>query len=191
MNTFLLASSSPRRSEFLKQCHYQFFTQPSNVEETFDPTWENDTIVKELARRKAASVAANHPNAVVLGADTIVVHNGKHLGKPANVAEAKTMLMALSNSTHTVYTGVAILHGNKEHVFSDAAKVTFDELTPERLERYLQSGDSLDKAGAYGIQSFGAIFVSRIEGDFYTVAGLPLLKTAKALEKFHIYPNIG
>lgn len=99
--------------------------------------------------------------------------------------------MALSNSTHTVYTGVAILHGNKEHIFSDAAKVTFDEMTPERLERYLQSGDSLDKAGAYGIQSFGAIFVSRIEGDFYTVAGLPLSKTAKALEKFNIYPNIG
>ncbi len=190
MNTLLLASNSPRRSDFLKQCHYQFSVIPSNVDETIEEGLPLEEVVCTLALRKAKHVAGMNRNSVVLGADTVVSYEGNQLGKPRSKQEAREMLMLLAGNTHDVCTGVAIVKGEQVSVFCEIARVTMTSITTEQLDRYLRSDDSLDKAGAYGIQSLGGMFVSRLEGDFYAVAGLPLSRTVKELERFQIYPHI-
>lgn len=190
MNSLLLASSSPRRSDFLKQCHFQFTTFSSDVDETLESPKSLEEAVCQLAMRKATYAARLHPEQVVLGADTIVSHQGVYLGKPQSKEDAKTMLTALSGETHKVSTGVAIIHGQKIIVFSETTLVTMAKIKEEQLDRYLETDEPYDKAGGYGIQSLGAMFVTRIQGDFYTVAGLPLARTVKELAEFHIYPQI-
>ncbi|WP_078413922.1 Maf family protein [Priestia abyssalis] len=179
----VLASGSPRRKQLLEQLHLSFTVHVSSVEEIFDANQSPYDIVMSLALQKANDVAAHYPDAYVLGSDTVVVYDGNILGKPSDENEAVNMLQMLSGSTHEVVTGVAIVHKGKAISFYEKADVTFWELTKEEIMDYVKSGEPMDKAGSYGIQGLGASLVQKMEGDYYSVVGLPLSKTIRELKK--------
>ena len=173
----ILASQSPRRKHLLSQLGFLFRVEASLVEETIPANRSPADVVQHLALEKAEPVSRRYPSALTLAADTIVVHDGAVLGKPVDEAEAHSMLRRLSGETHTVFTGLALLHPASDRRITafEATRVTFATLSDEEIHAYVASGAPMDKAGAYGIQGdLGAVFVARIEGDFYTVMGLPL-----------------
>lgn len=184
----VLASASPRRRELLLDLGLQFQVVPADVDEgpiaaaIRDP----ERLVSALAEAKAKSVSSKHPEALVIGADTVVVLDGAILGKPADEIEAKAMLARLSGRTHRVYTGVAVVHGRSRRtkVCAEVTGVTFGTLTAEVIERYVRTGEPLDKAGAYGIQGLGATLVERVDGCYFNVVGLPIYRLARLLEEF-------
>ena len=172
---FILASASPRRRRLLERIGMEFAVDVSNVDEHVPEGAQPAALVEELALRKARDVAARHPDALTLGADTIVVLENEILGKPASTDEAADMLGRLSGSTHVVYTGIALVHDGRAVTEHESTRVTFVEMTDDEIHAYVASGSPMDKAGAYGIQDDrGALFVKRIEGDYYNVVGLPL-----------------
>ncbi len=183
MQTLILASSSPRRKELLESLHLTFEVSSSNVDESFQSEWPPEEIVMELARRKAQYVAKQHPSAYVIGSDTIVVADGQVLGKPKTEQEAVAMLESLSGRTHAVYTGVTIISPTEYTHFFEKTDVEFWELTADEILSYVDTKEPLDKAGAYGIQGYGRLLVKRINGDYYSVVGLPLSKTIRELKK--------
>lgn len=177
---YILASASPRRKELLTQAGIPFDVIPSSVEETITKT-EPAEIVMELALCKARDVCTRireSADFTVIGADTIVVYRDEILGKPADKTEAYDMLSMLADRTHQVYTGVALIQtkDGKEtaRTFYEKTDVTFYPVAPEDLRAYADSGDPLDKAGAYGIQGPFAIHVKSIHGDYNNVVGLPI-----------------
>lgn len=181
----ILASASPRRRHLLQTLGLQFEVIPSYAEEHAPDGLPPEALVQQLAMEKAGVVAANHPDALTLGADTIVVLDGEVLGKPADAAEARAMLRRLSGRAHTVFTGLALLYpaADLRQTTFEATEVTFGALTDGEIDAYVATGAPLDKAGAYGIQEdYGALFVERIEGDFYTVMGLPLHRLYRLLQ---------
>jgi len=180
----ILASASPRRQQLLAQVGVVFEVIESNVDENIKGTAEER--VETLAKRKAEAVAAKEPNAVIIAADTLVTIDGKVLEKPIDAEDAKTMLNTLQGRKHTVYTGVAIIKDNITHSFIEQADVYFKPLTNEEINAYIATGEPMDKAGAYGIQGKGALLVSRIEGDFYAVMGLPLCRLFVELKRLGI-----
>ena len=182
MQPLILASSSPRRQELLQLLQIPFQSISANVNEDFSEQMKANEVVKELAMRKAAAVANEHQHHWVIGSDTIVVLDGKILGKPVDRADAKKMLSQLSGQIHEVYTGVAIIFGMNRTVFVEKTNVTFWELSEADIERYLDSGESFDKAGSYGIQGYGSLFVKQIEGDYFSVVGLPVSRLARELK---------
>ena len=137
----------------------------------------------ELSRRKASHVyrTAASPDDTIIAADTLVWQDGRLLGKPADAADAAAMLRALSGRRHTVHTGLTVIRGGEEQTVVSAAAVYFRPMTEREIEWYVATGEPLDKAGAYGIQERGGIFVERIEGDFFTVLGLPLCELFRIL----------
>lgn len=177
----LLASSSPRRSELLTLAGYEFSVAPSNVSENFLHGTPPMQIVEQLSTRKAQAVAKLHPEAVVLAADTVVVLKGRILGKPKDAEMAKAMLKLLSGNVHQVYTGYTVISGKKLICGHECTSVEFYTLTQKEIDAYVESGEPLDKAGAYGIQGRGALFVKRINGDFYNIMGLPIAKIHRIL----------
>lgn len=184
----VLASGSPRRGEILSMMGYAYVRDVADCdEETGDLT--ADKAVALLAERKAAAVSARHPGEWVLGSDTLVTLDGTPIGKPADAEDAERMLAALSGRTHTVYTGVCLMRDGEREVFVDSARVTFYPLNGEEIARYVATGEPLDKAGAYGIQGRGAALVRRIEGDFFTVMGLPAGALARRLAERQILPE--
>ncbi len=183
MKKLILASSSPRRKELLENLRLSFEVHSSNVDERFPPDLPPHEIVMELAKRKAQYVAEIFPDSYVIGSDTIVVLDGKILGKPQDPQEAAKMLRTLSGRTHHVYTGVAIFSPETHVTFFDKTEVVFWELTDEEIENYVKSGEPLDKAGAYGIQGLGSLLVKKINGDYFSVVGLPVSRTARELRK--------
>ncbi|EIJ79040.1 Maf-like protein [Bacillus methanolicus PB1] len=183
MQRLILASSSPRRKELLENLHLTFEISKSEVDETFDPGMKPEEIVMELAFRKASFVAEKNPSSFIIGSDTIVVVDGKVLGKPHTKEEAFGMLKLLSGRTHSVFTGVAIVSPEKNATFFEKTDVTFWELTDEEIKAYISTGEPFDKAGAYGIQGFGSILVKQISGDYFSVVGLPVSKTVRELRK--------
>ncbi len=182
MSNLILASQSPRRRELLQQLQLSFTVVSSNADETIEQHVNPADAVMELAKRKALVIAEDHPNSFVVGSDTVVAQEELILGKPENPTEAKEMLQRLSGKTHSVYTGVAIIQGQKEHVFYEKTDVTFWELAEEQIDAYIATGEPFDKAGAYGIQALGAIFVKEIKGDYFSVVGLPISKVYRALK---------
>ncbi|QFT90054.1 Septum formation protein Maf [Bacillus sp. THAF10] len=184
MKPLILASGSPRRKELLKQVHLQFEVKVSNIEETYDPSLSPEEIATSLAYQKAESVFQEHPEAIVIGSDTIVVLEDMVLGKPVDEAEARETLRKLSGSKHHVISGVAILSKEKQVTFYEKTAVTFWDLTEDEIEFYIQSGEPMDKAGSYGIQEVGAIFVKEIQGDYFSIVGLPLSRTVRELKHF-------
>ena len=168
----ILASSSPRRRELMGYTGIPFEVITAEAEETKkgDPR----ALVMENARRKARAVADTHPGRTVLGADTVVYLEGKVLGKPRDHADAKRMIAQLSGAWHTVYTGVCVISPQGEDVRCDESRVRFVRLTEEEIERYAASQEPMDKAGAYALQGKGGMFVSRIEGSYSNVIGLPM-----------------
>jgi len=186
-DVLVLASASPRRAELLQQVGIAFEVRVSQVAEDGDVPGAEPAEVAELhARQKALDVAAGAPLRLVLGADTVVVLDGRVLGKPRDEDEARAMLRALSGRTHEVITGVALalLRGaDPELIAQDHVRtqVTFRELSEAEIEAYVMSGEPMDKAGAYGIQGRGALLVEEIKGCYSNVVGLPLSRTWEML----------
>lgn len=184
----ILASQSPRRAEILSMLGFDFEIDVADCDENVDgiPT---EQIVAVLARRKAQAVAERHPDEVVIGSDTLVTVDGSPIGKPKDAADAKRMLRLLSGRSHTVYTGVSIIKDGVDETFVVSAEVEFYPLTDAQIDRYVATGEPLDKAGAYGIQGRGALLVRGIKGDFFTVMGLPAAEVTRRLEAYEIYPT--
>lgn len=179
----ILASQSPRRRGLLFDFGFDFEAVSSGADESGTDGMTPDEAVKTLALRKAKWVKERREEdgSVILAADTLVALNGALLGKPVDEEDAFRMLSALSGTAHEVYTGVAILCGDKEIVHAECTKVYFRPIDEEEIREYIATGEPMDKAGAYGIQEKGGIFVRRIEGDYLNVLGLPLCKTYELL----------
>ncbi len=186
---FILASASPRRKSLLEALGCtELVIRPARCEEIVPPGLSPADTVMALALQKAEDTAARspEPDAVILAADTIVVRDGEILGKPRDAAQAKAMLRSLSGRSHEVFTGVAILRGDKRRVRYARTEVFFRDLSPQEIEAYVATGEPLDKAGAYGIQGRAALFAERLHGDFYNVVGLPLYLTGQMLQELEV-----
>ena len=173
-NRLILASASPRRQELLRRIAEEFTVCPADADETLPVGLSVKRQIETLARRKAEAVWALHPQDTVIGADTMVVADGKPLGKPVDAADARRMLKLLSGRTHEVITGLAVLSPVGERVGHRTTRVHVRALTDAEIDRYIATGEPMDKAGAYGIQGRGAVLISGIEGDYFNVGGLPL-----------------
>ncbi len=173
----ILASSSPRRAQILRQVGFDFVVVPSTFEEVFngDPP---DIQATHLATRKAEDVARRHQNELVLAADTIVALDGHVLGKPEDTEDAVDMLNLLSGKTHDVFTGFCLMRMTPPWSYAgvERTRVHFRDLNRSEIEAYVEMGSCFDKAGSYGIQDMSALFCDRIEGDFYNVVGLPITR---------------
>jgi septum formation protein len=150
--------------------------RPANIDETMRPREAPRGYAERLAREKASAVATRDPDLITIGADTVVVINRKVLGKPADAGDAARMLRMLSGREHTVITAVAVSRGRKLRSAIEEVRVKFRRLRDDEIEAYIAMGEPMDKAGAYGIQGYGATIVERIEGDFFAVMGLPLVR---------------
>lgn len=178
----ILASQSPRRKELLGLLGLPFEIRASNADETMAPDRDIAEQVALVSRRKAEDTPREE-NSVVIAADTIVVCDEKRLGKPKNREEAIKMLRLLSGRTHQVMTGMTVLWQDKVYSCTEVTEVTFRPLTDREITRYVDSGDCMDKAGAYGIQGGGALFVQGIRGDYYNVMGLPVCRLVQVLRQ--------
>ncbi|WP_159881153.1 Maf family protein [Paenibacillus puerhi] len=184
----ILASSSPRRKELLQGLNLTFTTHPSDEDETVPPGTAPSEMVDLLSLRKASSVAKQYEAGLVIGSDTIVVCDDEIMGKPVNDQDAFRMLSQLSGRAHSVYTGVAIVDAGtgQSRVAHWKTEVFMKSMDEARIRRYIQSGEPRDKAGSYGIQGLGATLIERIDGDFFTVVGLPVGLLSDMLEEFGV-----
>ena len=182
----ILASGSPRRQELLKKLNVPFEVIVSECDETLPEGIPADSAAEMLAVRKAAAVAKLHPDAVVIGADTTVILDDEILGKPADAADCKRMLHALSGRQHKVITGAGIFWSGHSLSFSDETLVQFYPLTDAEIDAYAASEEPYDKAGAYGIQGQGALLIAGIHGDYYNVMGLPVARLARQLRDLRL-----
>ena len=178
----VLASASPRRRQILENAGYQVEVRVSQADESLPDGISPAQAVEYLAKTKAHAVK-REANEVLVAADTVVVLDGIILGKPADEADAKRMLLALSGRRHEVYTGVCLLYNEKEEVFSERTEVEFFPLHENQISEYIKTGEPMDKAGAYGIQGRGCLFVKGITGDYYNVMGLPVSSLYRKIEK--------
>ena len=189
----VLASKSPRRKELLKILFDEFEIIPDNTPENKDDSLEPEAYVLRLSEDKCINVTEElKDSSLVIAADTVVVKDGKILGKPKDEADAVAALKMLSGSVHSVYTGVCVFDSEKKIMvsFFEKIDVHFYELSDEAIENYVRSGEPMDKAGSYGIQEKGALFVEKIVGDYNNVVGLPIARLNIILkEKFGISPD--
>ena len=184
MKKLILASASPRRRELLGLIAEDFDVIPAKGEENADMSLSPADTVKALAKQKAEEVSKDFPDRIVIGADTMVFCEGKALGKPKDADDAERMLKLLSGRVHNVITAVAVAQkGNSVRLFAEETKVEFYPLSDEEIHRYTESGEPMDKAGAYGIQGKGALLVKVIEGDYYNVMGLPVGRVYRELKE--------
>lgn len=181
MESVILASASPRRAELLAQIGVPFSVQPAHIDETAHASEAPGDYVVRLAREKARAVAARFPGEPVLGSDTSVVLGESILGKPADEASARAMLARLSGHTHQVMTAIALARDNQCDSTLVTTNVTFRVLSQCEIAAYVASGEPMDKAGSYGIQGLGGIFVKQLKGSYSAVVGLPLQETAALL----------
>lgn len=184
MRNIILASESPRRKELLERIGIKFIVEPAAIDESAFISLEGRKMALELSRRKAGVVAANHRNAVVIAADTVVILGNQVMGKPRNQHEAKQMLRALSGKPHVVVTAFTVVDTGTKKTLTDSAETTvyIKPLKREDIDAYVRTGEPLGKAGAYAIQGLGSVIVEKIEGDYFNVVGLPLSKLADSLK---------
>lgn len=180
MYTLVLASASPRRAELLSQIGLTFITRPVGIDETVRASEPASAYVERLAREKALA-AAGDAGELVIGSDTSVVLSGEILGKPVDAADASATLMRLSGQTHQVMTAVALVRDGVCTACVVTTDVTFRSLSEQEIQAYVATGEPMDKAGSYGIQGLGGIFVKEIRGSYSSVVGLPLQETAALL----------
>ena len=178
----ILASASPRRKELLSLFGIPFVIRVADIDETMDPEKAPFDEVARVSRRKAMAVQAQ-PGDVVIAADTIVVCEGKVLGKPKDKEEASRMLNLLSGRDHQVMTGCTVLRGSESETFTDVTDLHFRPLSQKEIDRYIASGEPMDKAGAYGIQGGAALFCEKMNGDYYNVMGLPVCRLWQTLRR--------
>ncbi len=183
MKPLILASQSPRRKQLLEMIGVPFTCIVHEIEEYVDTSLPIVDALQQLAIQKGQEVAKQNPDSVVVSADTMVALGNTVLGKPKDEQEAKQMLQRLSNNTHIVYSAVAIFVDGKVKTFCDQSEVCFYDLNESLIDAYIAKGGCLDKAGAYGIQDAGALFVKSIQGDYYTIVGLPIARLYRELQK--------
>ncbi len=179
----ILASQSPRRRELLSLVGIPHAVRPADIDEAYLPGEPPAAHAERLAREKAAVVSRENPDALVIGSDTIVVVDGEVLGKPRDVAHAEQMLSRLSGRSHTVMTAVAVHWREAERSAVEHVGVTFHPLSTEDIRAYIATGEPMDKAGAYGIQGYGATIVQRVDGDYFAVMGLPLQRLVRLMRE--------
>lgn len=187
----ILASASPRRRELLTLIGIKHEVVPADIDESYSAGEEPVAHAERLAREKASVIANRSPDIVVIGADTIVVIDGQVLGKPSSVEDARRMLRMLSGRKHTVCTAVAVAHNGRLFSSTEQVSVTFRELADEEIDSYIATEEPMDKAGAYGIQGYGATIVSRVEGDYFAVMGLALVRLVSLLRGLGINYRFG
>jgi septum formation protein len=187
----ILASQSPRRRELLTLAGIPHEVRPADIDETHPPGEPPRDHAERLAREKAAAIAAAEPGALVIGSDTIVVVDGDVLGKPADAADAERMLARLSGRTHVVMTGVAVAWRGETRSAVEKVDVTFHRLSSREIAEYVATREPMDKAGAYGIQGYGATIVARVDGDYFAVMGLPLQRLVRLLGEVGIRYSFG
>lgn len=191
---FILASASPRRAEILRNAGFEFEILPSDVNESFRPGESAADYVRRLAGEKARAAArklaarAGRDSSVIVAADTVVVVENEVLGKPASQEDARAMLRRLSGRTHEVLTGLAVLSlpSQDVEITMESTRVTFALMTDREIEEYIASGEPFDKAGAYAIQARGGKFITRVEGCYFNVMGLPLARLYSILREIEI-----
>ena len=188
MGEIILASASPRRQELLHRVGLEGFrVAVTKADESWEAAMSPEEVVSSISRRKAmAALAQTGEGNLVIAADTIVFLDDERLGKPHSEAEAFLMLSHLSGREHTVWTGITVAKGTQVETEAEATRVILRPLTPEEIRRYIATGESMDKAGAYGIQGRGALLVAGIHGDFFNVMGLPLLRLSRMLHRFGV-----
>jgi septum formation protein len=188
MKNIILASASPRRKELLEKIGLRFTVDPSGCAEDTAEELAPHELVRQISLDKAHAVAAKHPDSIIIAADTIGVIGDKILGKPHTARAAAKMLRAIGGKAHLVITGFTILDTSTQKQITKTVDTTvyIKNLTATEIEAYVQTGEALDKAGAYAIQGKGALLVEKIEGDFYNVMGLPLSALAETLKSFGI-----
>ncbi|HKT09015.1 MAG TPA: nucleoside triphosphate pyrophosphatase [Gemmatimonadaceae bacterium] len=181
----VLASASPRRHELLGMIGIAHEVDPADIDESLRAGESDTAYAVRLATEKGIAVAARHPDALVIAADTIVVVDGRIFGKPVDEADARRMLRELSGRAHVVRTAVAVVRdaGRRVESHLESARVVFRELSDREIAEYVATGEPHDKAGAYGIQGYGATIVERVEGDYFTVMGLALRRLVSLLER--------
>lgn len=184
MENVILASQSPRRKELLHYLVEEFRIMPADIDESVLAGEDPAAYVLRMAQEKGEKIAKDHRKALVIASDTIVVHEGQILGKPQNRENAFKMLQQMSGKTHHVYTGVALQQGEKRRTALTEASVSFYELTEAEINRYLDSGEYADKAGAYGIQGRASVFVKAVQGDYYSIVGFPVGAVNQMLKEF-------
>ena len=178
----ILASASPRRKELLEKFGVPFLIRVADIDETMNPGNSPFDEVARVSRRKALAVEKEADD-MLIAADTIVVCEGKILGKPRDEADAKAMLRLLSGRDHQVMTGCTVLRGENCVTFTEVTDIHFRELTDREIDRYVASGEPMDKAGSYGIQGGAALFCERMVGDYYNVMGLPVCRLGQVLKE--------
>jgi septum formation protein len=180
----VLASQSPRRAELIGRLGLEPEIVPADLDERYLPGETPEGHAERLAREKALAIADSHPEALVVGSDTIVVIDGDVLGKPRDAAHAVEMLLRLSGREHEVCTGIAVAHGGNVESGLERVRVRFRALDRTMCEAYVATGEPMDKAGAYGIQGFGSALVEGIVGDYFAVMGLPVVRMLSLIERF-------
>jgi septum formation protein len=187
----VLASGSPRRHQLLNLIGIAHEVRPSNIDETMRPRETPRRHAERLAREKASAIAKRDPDLITIGADTIVVVNRKVLGKPRDTGDAARMLALLSGREHVVTTAVAVSRGKKLRSAVEEVSVRFRRLRDDEIDAYIATGEPMDKAGAYGIQGYGATIVERIEGDYFAVMGLPIVRLIGLLRDVGVIYEFG
>ena len=186
---WILASQSPRRRELFELFHLPFVVRVADVDETMSPEKGAYDEVARVSRLKALAVDRNDDD-VVIAADTVVVCDGKILGKPHSPREAEEMLALLSGREHQVMTGVTVLHGEDTDTFTEVTQLCFRPLSKKEISAYVATGEPMDKAGSYGIQGGGALFVESMTGDYYNVMGLPVCRLWQCLHRMVLMEEI-
>ncbi len=181
----ILASASPRRLELIKMLTDDVIVRPTNTDETFDPSLDVYENVKNAAEAKAKAAVDENvlPSDIIVGADTIVVLDGKVFGKPKDKQNAREMINALSGRSHSVISGVCLIKGETVLKFYDETTVTFDEMTDEEIEEYISGTEPYDKAGGYAVQGLAGKYISRLDGCYFNVVGFPVNKIYNQLKK--------
>lgn len=191
MKRIILASSSSVRQELFKKFGLEFIVQPSDFDERTIEIGDPEKLAKTLALAKAKSVASRFPRSLVVGADTVVFHNGEIFGKPQSAAHAKEILKKLNGATHSVITGLSLYDADTHQFTTDAAEtlVSFKPISDAEIDAYIKSKEPFGKAGGYAVQGLAGFFVDRIQGDYFNVLGLPLDLLARRLGEFGVFHN--
>lgn len=184
MNRIILASKSPRRKQLMDTLNIPYEIIVADIEETIDYEKELKSEIENLSFLKALKVYKDNPDAIVVGADTIVVVDNKVLGKPHNEEEASQMLHKLQNNKHTVITGCSIISSKMSETFSNVSDVYFNPMSDDEINDYIKTKEPMDKAGAYAIQGLGSKFIHSINGDYYSIMGLPISEVYQRLKKY-------
>ncbi|HEV2641992.1 MAG TPA: Maf family protein [Candidatus Elarobacter sp.] len=187
----ILASASPRRRELLTLAGIPHAVIPSDIDESVLPDEPPAAHAERLAREKASAIARSHPDALVIAADTIVVLDGRIMGKPRDTADAEAALRTLSGRQHTVVTGMACAINGRLVSGVEEVAVTFRTLGDEEIQEYVATGEPMDKAGSSGIQGYGATIVRRIDGDYFAVMGLSLIRLVELMQRLGVRYHFG